>query len=148
MSFRLPRFIPIISLLHNPNNAKSTAALNILQSVHRKNEDSFKVDIINYDQQPVVKQQLMTIVEYLGVGSDFAKVLEQNNGDAKIEGNEKPLSEKDAPKTTDDFLRIVNQDSNRLKYPIVVDWEQGKAIFAHPPEKVIDFLEELGYIKE
>ncbi|CAG8827331.1 12674_t:CDS:1, partial [Dentiscutata erythropus] len=43
---------------------------------------------------------------------------------------------------------IIKQNPSNLQRPIVVDWNNGKAIIARPPEKLNEFLKELGYWKD
>ncbi|CAG8497186.1 14131_t:CDS:1 [Cetraspora pellucida] len=146
MSFRMPFAQPIITLIYNPSCSKSNLALSILQEALTKQPDVFKLDILDYQKQPPTKDQLKNIVQYLGVEHDLNKLLRDNtsistNGEDTQETVKTALS-------VSELSEVIKQQPSRLQRPILVDWNKGKAIIARPPEKVEEFLKELGYLKE
>ncbi|CAG8618212.1 11625_t:CDS:1, partial [Ambispora gerdemannii] len=154
MSFRLPHLRPIITLIHSPKCATSTKALRILKTAKTSSQDAFDVDIIDHTRQEVTKDQLVTIAEYLG--NDFKQVLKKPNEDGEnaiapeenIQNrSHEKIDEEFLPKTVDQFVSIVKKNPSRLRPPILVDWNKGHAIATRPPEKIIDFLKNLGYLK-
>ncbi|KAG9294750.1 hypothetical protein G9A89_008229 [Geosiphon pyriformis] len=152
MSFRMPRLIPIISILHNSRCLTSNQALQLLQSARGKAKDRFNIDIIDDQKQPVTQDQISIILENLGIGKDFGKLLRLDEGkvskfEDKIETdqNEGEIFVKN-PRTEEEFFQLVEKNPMKLQRPIVVDWDKGKAIIARPPEKVNEFLKDLPNI--
>ncbi|OZJ06034.1 hypothetical protein BZG36_01120 [Bifiguratus adelaidae] len=125
MSFRDLRRLPIISIFHNPSCSKSRATLSLLQNVLNESSTAkppFSLDIVDYTQNPPTKEQLQTVIDYLGLK------------DASAQNILRP----DAPKVSSiaELVKLVTNDASVLERPIVVDWDAGKAVIARPPEKV------------
>ncbi|CAH1762133.1 2585_t:CDS:2 [Entrophospora sp. SA101] len=161
MSFRL-NFQPILTLIYNPKCSKSNKALQILNETLEKEPDIFKLDVLDYQKQPLTNDQLRSIVDYLGIkdNNGFSSILRSDDASGNVNNN---ISQKEGkgntsatatnntaespniplPSTTQELLEIVKQQPIRLQRPILVDWNKGKAIIARPPEKITDFLYEL-----
>nr|CAG8492100.1 7512_t:CDS:1 [Entrophospora candida] len=166
MSFRL-NFQPILTLIYNPKCSKSNKALQILNETLEKEPDIFKLDVLDYQKQPLTNDQLRSVVDYLGIkdNNGFGSILRSDDASGNVNNN---ISQKEGkgntsatatnntaespsiplPSTTQELLEIVKQQPIRLQRPILVDWNKGKAIIARPPEKITDFLYELGYLKK
>ncbi|CAG8483124.1 5388_t:CDS:1 [Ambispora leptoticha] len=155
MSFRLPYLLPIVTLIHSPTCATSIKALNILKSAKTASLDAFDIDIIDCTQQEVTKDQLVTIAEYLG--NDFKQVLKKSSEDinstvvqeknTQNRSHEK-IGEEFMPKTVDQFVNLVKGNPWSLRPPILVDWNKGHAMAVRQPEKINDFLIDLGYMRK
>ncbi|CAG8539237.1 2577_t:CDS:1 [Acaulospora colombiana] len=137
MSFRMPYAQPILTLVYNKKCNSSNRALSILYDALKKHPGVFKLDILDYKKQPPTKDQLRNITEYLGVGKDFSTILRK---DASADA--------ETLNSVDELEEAIRRRPEILQRPILVDWDKGKAIVARPPEKVGDFLKEMGYWKE
>ncbi|CAG8531522.1 12691_t:CDS:1, partial [Racocetra fulgida] len=137
----MPFAQPIITLIYNPSCSKSNLALSILQEALTKQPGVFKLDILDYQKQPPTKDQLRNIVQYLGIEHNLNQILRDNvsittSGENTQETIKTALS-------VSELTEVIKQQPSRLQRPILVDWNNGKAIIARPPEKVEEFLKEL-----
>jgi arsenate reductase-like glutaredoxin family protein len=113
----------VVTLFHKPNNEASTRVLTLLkqanaQSVSHATEDQasshqaqnkaerteFELDVT---EAPPTSDQLKIILEYLG-GSAGKVIQEATDGS--------------------DALRRLKADGNTFQRPLLVDWNQGKAV--------------------
>ncbi|KAF2829780.1 hypothetical protein CC86DRAFT_443891 [Ophiobolus disseminans] len=122
----------VITLFHKPNNEASTRVLTLLkqaraQSVAHATEDQasshqaqdkaerteFELDVT---EAPPTSDQLKNILEYLG--GSASKVIEGASDES-------------------DALRRLKADGNTFQRPLVVDWNQGKAVAGESESEIM-----------
>ncbi|CAG8487857.1 4327_t:CDS:1 [Funneliformis caledonium] len=142
MSFRLNFAQPILTLIYNPTCSKSNKVLSILHEALEKRPGVFKLDLLDYQKQPPTKDQLTNIINYLNLENDLNQILRNENvaaeGTTKVKG----------PSSIQELANLVKEQPIRLQRPILVDWNNGRAIIARPPEKAGGFLKDLGYLND
>ncbi|KAH7075586.1 thioredoxin-like protein [Paraphoma chrysanthemicola] len=125
----------VVTLFHKPNNEASTRVLTLLkqanaQSVAHATEDQasshqaqnkaerteFELDVT---EAPPTSDQLKSILEYLG-GSPGSIV--QGASDES------------------DALRRLKADGNTFQRPLVVDWNQGKAVSGENESEILKLI--------
>ncbi|RHZ86439.1 hypothetical protein Glove_51g83 [Diversispora epigaea] len=157
---------PILTLIHNSRCNKSKNAHSILCEALKRQPGIFKLDILEYQKQPPTKDQLRLIAQYLNVENDLNQLLRNNdnsNNNGKTSTPTTSTTTETSSANEDTTVRsnatndirginhladIIKQNPSNLQRPIVVDWNNGKAIIARPPEKLNEFLKELGYWKD
>ncbi|TPX62316.1 hypothetical protein PhCBS80983_g00551 [Powellomyces hirtus] len=115
---------PRFTIFHNPNCTKSCAGLGLLTS--RLPPASFET--VDYTTQPPSCSTLREIVEYLG----------ENRKQAI---REEAVSESTASGNCDEIVSILSKDVVKtLQRPIVVDWQNKKAVIGRPMSNVEDLI--------
>ncbi|KAG0203789.1 hypothetical protein BGX28_004069, partial [Mortierella sp. GBA30] len=115
MSFRLPRF-PMLTIFHNPSNNVSVEALGLLKKASVRYD--FKIDLVQTKTRAPTHQQISNIVEYLG------------NGSVEKGLQEVLVPEAPKPSTVKEVQKLLDQNPEYLRKPLIVDWNKGKAIVA------------------
>ncbi|CAG8716686.1 15382_t:CDS:1, partial [Acaulospora morrowiae] len=124
MSFRLPHAQSILTLVYNSKSKNSNTALSILYEALRRQPGVFKLDILDCKKQPLTKDQLRNITDYLGAENDLKSVLRNDESEAV-----------ETASNVDELENVIKKQPDRMQRPILVDWNKGKAIIARPPEK-------------
>ncbi|KAF2689573.1 DUF1687-domain-containing protein [Lentithecium fluviatile CBS 122367] len=127
----------VVTLFHKPSNSASTRVLTVLkqanaQSAAHSTEDQAsshqtqeKLERLEFDldvtETPPTGDQLKNILEYLGGSSAASKVIRgaQNESDA---------------------LRLLKADGESFVRPLVVDWNQGKAVTGDNESEILSLL--------
>ncbi|KAF2131172.1 hypothetical protein P153DRAFT_337511 [Dothidotthia symphoricarpi CBS 119687] len=127
----------VVTLFHKPSSQASTRVLTLLkqqnaQSVAHATEDQassheaqnksqkpeFELDVT---EAPPTGDQLKNILEYLGGTGAAGKVV-------------------DGAENESDALRRLKADGNVFQRPVVVDWNQGKAIVGANESEILSLL--------
>ncbi|EJF58734.1 hypothetical protein DICSQDRAFT_148939 [Dichomitus squalens LYAD-421 SS1] len=127
------RSIPEISIFHNPSSPASAKALSLLRSAlsspYPPSKPSapplnFNLEVI--ENKPPTKDQLRTILSYVP-----AKSPSGTGGIAPAPSAETLLSSHptvdERPHDVEGVATLANRNPNALKWPIVVDWHNGRA---------------------
>jgi arsenate reductase-like glutaredoxin family protein len=138
--FSQHKTIDVLTLFHKPSNPASVRVHNLLKqaSAHaaetatedqasdhsHQNEvvqrEPFEIDVTEAEPTP---DQLRSILEYIGAG----KVGSLVKG-ATSEG---------------DAMKILKQSADAFQRPVVVDWEQGKAVVGEDESAIMKLLKEI-----
>ncbi|MDH5436675.1 MAG: arsenate reductase (glutaredoxin) [Gammaproteobacteria bacterium] len=113
-----------ITIFHNPRCSKSRATLELL------NEHQQKPEIIEYLKCPPSREQLVTILEQLGMQPRDL-----------IRKHEAPYNENnmdDPALTYDELINLMIQHPVLIERPIVIHHD--KVIIGRPPENVLQIL--------
>ncbi|KAI1790831.1 thioredoxin-like protein [Ganoderma leucocontextum] len=127
------RAIPEISIFHNPSSPASTNALNLLRSAVSSpypptkpsaSPLNFNLEVI--ENQPPTGDQLRTILSYLPSKSPIgpAGITDPPTAEAVLSSHPTVDSR---PQDPDDVVALASKNPNALKWPIVVDWHNGRA---------------------
>nr|VWO97059.1 Mixed-linked glucanase [Ganoderma boninense] len=127
------RTIPEISIFHNTSSPASKNALNLLRSAVSSPYPStkpsapplnFNLEVI--ENQPPTGDQLRTILSYLPSRSpaSTAGIADQLTAEALLSSH--PTVES-RPQDPDAVVALASKNPNALKWPIVVDWNNGRA---------------------
>ncbi|KAF2257292.1 hypothetical protein BU26DRAFT_513993 [Trematosphaeria pertusa] len=127
----------VVTLFHKPSSAASTRVLTVLKQAHAQavahsTEDQasshqaqsklermeFELDVTD---APPTSDQLKNILEYLGGPSAVSKVIKgaQNESDA---------------------MKKLEADGEAFERPVVVDWNQGKAVVGDNESEILSLL--------
>ncbi|PIL34115.1 hypothetical protein GSI_03826 [Ganoderma sinense ZZ0214-1] len=142
------RTIPEISIFHNPSSPASKNALNLLRSavsspyppsVPSASPLNFNLEII--ENQPPTGDQLRTILSYLPSRSPAspAGIPDPPTAEALLSSHPTVDSR---PQDLDAVVALASKNPNALKWPIVVDWNNGRAAVGDV-DGVKQLLEEL-----
>jgi arsenate reductase-like glutaredoxin family protein len=114
MSFRPPRSLPILTLFHNVKSNKSRQALVILQNKQKNanGEEKYRIDIMDENQQTPTDTQLKQIASFLNSPTPWKEMLTDTNDIGNAQ----------------DAFHVLKNEPGSLRCPIVVDWENGKAV--------------------
>ncbi|TGZ85391.1 hypothetical protein EX30DRAFT_337756 [Ascodesmis nigricans] len=120
--FNFGRTLDVLTLFHAPKRADSTKILNTLRAAKETAEDSdtlpsFEIEVIEAPAVPTATQ-LKTILEYVG-GHKVGSIVKGAS------------SEKHAVKLLEEGGEI---SSERLLRPLLVDWNNGRAVLG--PDEV------------
>ncbi|KAF2872990.1 thioredoxin-like protein [Massariosphaeria phaeospora] len=126
----------VVTLFHKPSNSESTRVLNILkqanaQSAAHATEDQasshnalnkqerteFELDVT---EAPPTGDQLKNILDYLGGGS----------ASTVIQG----------ARDNSDALRRLTENGDAFQRPVIVDWNQGKAVVGENESEILALL--------
>ncbi|KAH7392756.1 thioredoxin-like protein [Pyrenochaeta sp. MPI-SDFR-AT-0127] len=127
----------VVTLFHKPSNQASTRVLTLLkqanaQSVSHATEDQasshdaqnkaerteFELDVT---EAPPTPDQLKNILEYLGGPSAAGKLISGASDES-------------------DALRRLKADGDVFQRPLVVDWNQGKAVTGENESEILSLL--------
>ena len=127
MSFRPPKTLPILSIFHNGNIARSRSALDLLKRrVAQKNgDDAYRIDVI--DSQPPTIEQLRQVASFLP---------HQQQGESRWH---QMVQQPDKLQDWSEIAQKLHEEPSLLTRPIVVDWSNGKAAISdNDIEKLIN----------
>ncbi|KAI0641042.1 thioredoxin-like protein [Trametes meyenii] len=132
------RTIPQVSIFHNPASPASIKALKLLQSAiaspyppSRSSALPLKFDLEVVENRPPTSDQLRTILSYLPSKPLSPDVLLSAHPTVDAR-----------PTNVEGVSQLASQNPHALKWPIVVDWNNGKAAVGDI-EGVKAILEEL-----
>ncbi|KAF8963285.1 thioredoxin-like protein [Flammula alnicola] len=120
------RKLPEISIFHHPSSPPSTKALNLLRSSlsgpyppeNAKGQPlDFKLDVV---ESAPTSDQLKTILSYLP-----SKAV--NPSMVFLSAHPSAPSAAEQPTSVKGIAELAESNPNAIKWPIVVDWEDGKA---------------------
>ncbi|KAF8200216.1 thioredoxin-like protein [Pholiota molesta] len=120
------RKLPEISIFHHPSSPPSTKALSLLKSSlsnpyppdsDKKKPLEFNLDVV---ESPPTSDQLNTILSYLSPKAINPSMVFLSVRPSAPSGSE-------VPSTVDAIAELAQRNPNVLKWPIVVDWYDGKA---------------------
>ncbi|KAH9951167.1 thioredoxin-like protein [Amylocystis lapponica] len=140
------RSIPQISIFHNPASPPSTASLRLLRaalsapyppSKPSSPPLSFNLDVI--ENTPPTADQLRTILSYLPSSSTAHAEHETASPVSLLSAHPAVHSR---PTSPEGVARLAAQNLHALKWPIVVDWDHGRAAVGDV-EGVKGILEEI-----
>ncbi|OCH87833.1 hypothetical protein OBBRIDRAFT_795813 [Obba rivulosa] len=138
------RAIPQVSIFHNPASPPSNAALRLLQNAvsgpyppHKPSAPplSFKLDVV--ENTPPTPDQFRTILSYVRAN---APNNEEKSSPASFLSAHPTVHTR--PTSAEGLAHLASQNPNALNWPIVVDWDHGKAAVGDV-EDVKSILEEL-----
>jgi len=138
--FSQHKTLDVLTLFHKPSNPSSMRVLNLLKqasahSAETATEDQasdhshqndhvqrnpFELDITEADPTP---DQLRNILEYVGAGKIGSLVK-----GATSEG---------------DAMKILKQSGDAFQRPVVVDWEQGKAVVGDDESAIMKLVRDI-----
>ncbi|KAI0789261.1 thioredoxin-like protein [Abortiporus biennis] len=119
------RRIPQLSIFHNSSSPPSQTALKLLNSALTSpypptNPSAppleFNLEVI--ENKPPTKDQLSTILSYLPSAASYP-----SPSDALLSAHPSVISR---PTSTEGIVNAASSNLNALKWPIVVDWDDGK----------------------
>ncbi|KAI0096386.1 DUF1687-domain-containing protein [Nemania sp. FL0031] len=132
--FRFHKTLDIITLFHKAGSPASVRAAAVLKQVstnateaatedQASNKPIYRSDFeLNITEEPPTADQVKTILEYVG----------KNKISSIIKG---ATSETEA-------IRIFNKTPDSFKRPVVVDWNNGKAIATEKESEILKMLEQ------
>ncbi|KAI0830061.1 thioredoxin-like protein [Trametes gibbosa] len=139
------RTIPEISIFHNPSSPASSNALKLLRSALSAPYPpststgpplSYNLEVI--ENKPPTSDQLRTILSYLPSKS-LSGQTETPTPDVLLSAHPTVDSR---PTNPEGVFQLASQNPNALKWPIVVDWNNGR-VAVGDVEGVKSILEEL-----
>ncbi|OSX56664.1 hypothetical protein POSPLADRAFT_1175056 [Postia placenta MAD-698-R-SB12] len=137
------RAIPQLSIFHNVSSPPSNAALRLLQAAlsspyppSKPNAPPLKFNLDIVENVPPNPDQLRTIISYLP--SDASRV----EAPSPVSLLSAHPTVHTRPTSPEGVARLAAQNLNAIKWPIVVDWDHGKAAVGDV-EGVKGILEEL-----
>ncbi|EMD35197.1 hypothetical protein CERSUDRAFT_97125 [Gelatoporia subvermispora B] len=138
------RAIPQLSIFHNPSSPPSNSALKLLQSAvsgpypfHKPSAPPLKFNLEVVENTPPTSDQLRTILSYVSANSP--KGAETPSPASFLSAHPTVHTR---PTSAEGLARLASENPNALKWPIVVDWDHGKAAIGDV-EGVKSILEEL-----
>lgn len=119
-----------LSIIHNPRCSKSRNALAYLED--NKDKYNYDVKVILYQKEPLTREQLEQLSNYLGLT-------------AKDDKSEpwKILLRPDAQKLVSSWketYELLEKDPKHLERPFIVDFENGKAALGRPDLSDVEAL--------
>ncbi|TCD64192.1 hypothetical protein EIP91_004425, partial [Steccherinum ochraceum] len=130
------RSTPQISIFHNPSSPPSQSALRLLNASisspyppNAKHPLKFNLEVI--ENQPPTPDQLRTILSYASASPD-----------SFVSAHPSTASSSGSGRTAEDVASLAKSNPNALKWPIVVNWDSGRAAVGDL-EGVKSILEEL-----
>ncbi|MCJ1408313.1 hypothetical protein MMC19_002388 [Ptychographa xylographoides] len=134
--FRFHKSLDVITLFHKPSAAASIRVHNLLKQVSAQASETSTEDQasdhshqnkiqrsefeLNVTEKPPTSDQLRTILEY--VGAKRAKDV--------VEG----------AKDENDAMRKLQEDSSRFKRPVIVDWNNGRAVIGDSESEILKMV--------
>ncbi|RYP76764.1 hypothetical protein DL770_007174 [Monosporascus sp. CRB-9-2] len=138
--FRFHKTKDIVTLFHKPSSPASMRAANLLKQVsanatesatedqasdHTPQTNSFRQRQefdLNITEDPPTADQLRTILEYVGKN----KISSVVNGAS----------------TENEALKKFKESTDNFKRPVVVDWNNGKAVASEKESEILKMLEQ------
>ncbi|KAI0072401.1 hypothetical protein K474DRAFT_1667893 [Panus rudis PR-1116 ss-1] len=137
------RVIPQLSIFHNPSSPPSQTALRLLNAAlsgpyppSSGSNKPLKFNLEVIENKPPTPDQLRTILSYIKPTSPTS-----SSAIPDVFVSSHPAADV-APKTLQDVSSLASRNPNVLKWPIVVDWDDGRAAVGDV-EGVKSILEEL-----
>ena len=134
MSFRPPKTLPILSIFHNGNLARSRTALELLKKRAQENagNDSYRIDVIEPETQPTL-DQLRQVASALPKREGASAWHQMVRPDAEVQ-------------EWAEIAQRIHDDPGLLQRPIVIDWARGQA--AMTPEDIEKLISERINVNE
>ncbi|KAL8939600.1 MAG: hypothetical protein Q9211_002670 [Gyalolechia sp. 1 TL-2023] len=139
--FRFHKSLDVITLFHKASSPASIRAQTLLKQVsahasetatedqaadHSRQNKLQRTEFeLNITEDPPTSDQLRTILEYVGSGAGRAGQI--------VEG---AVDEADA-------LRKLKEDPNRFQRPVIVDWNNGRAVFGDKESEIVKMISQL-----
>ncbi|CAF9926099.1 MAG: hypothetical protein GOMPHAMPRED_004060 [Gomphillus americanus] len=136
--FRFHKPKDVITIFHKPSVAASTRALNLLKQItaqasenatedqasdhsaqNKINRNDLDLDV---SEEAPTGDQLKTIIEYLGVDKANTVVRGANS--------------------ITDAIKKLEQDKNLFQHPIIVDWNNGRAVHGDNESAILKMIRE------
>ncbi|KZT69055.1 hypothetical protein DAEQUDRAFT_727249 [Daedalea quercina L-15889] len=137
------RSIPQISIFHNTTSPPSITALQLLRAAlsspypaHQPNAPPLRFNLEVLENKPPTSDQLRTILSYLPAATSAPGGV---SPDVLVSSH--PTVET-RPTSTEGVVKLASTNLHALKWPIVVDWDAGRAAVGDV-EGVKSILEEL-----
>ncbi|KAJ4369062.1 hypothetical protein N0V83_006145 [Neocucurbitaria cava] len=127
----------VVTLFHKPSSQASTRVLTLLKQTHaqsvahatedqasshhaqdRAERTEFELDVT---EAAPTTDQLKNILEYLGGSSAAGKVISGASNES-------------------DAMRMLKADGNAFQRPLVVDWNQGKAVAGENESEILNLI--------
>ncbi len=115
----------MIRIYHNPRCGKSRAALKLLE------ESGKPFEVINYMKEPLSKDELRELIALLGIRAEELVRKKESIFKEKFKG--KKLSD-------EEWIEAMIEYPKLMERAILVNEENGKAVVARPPERVLEIL--------
>jgi len=131
--------LDVITLFHKPSLPASTRVLNILKQVSAHASEGATEDQasnhshqnkiqrsefeLNITEEPPTSDQLRTILEYVG-----ARRIKDIVDGARDEV---------------DAMRLLKEDGKRFRRPVIVDWNNGRAVIGDSESEILKMVGEL-----
>lgn len=119
-----------LSIIHNPRCSKSRNALAYLED--NKDKFNYDVQVILYQKEPLTREQLEKLSNYLGLTAKDDKTQPW-----------KILLRPDAQKLVsswEETYELLEEDPKHLERPFIVDFENGKAALGRPDLSDVEAL--------
>ncbi|PIL26129.1 hypothetical protein GSI_11884 [Ganoderma sinense ZZ0214-1] len=147
------RAIPEISIFHNPSSPASKEALNLLHSAvsspyppTKSSAPPLNFNLQVIENQPPTGNQLRSILSYLPSKSSAGPsgIADAPTAEALLSSHPTVDSR---PQDADGVVALASKNPNALKWPIVVDWYNGRAVVGDI-SGVKQLLEELRKMRD
>ncbi|KAH7912066.1 hypothetical protein BJ138DRAFT_1125539 [Hygrophoropsis aurantiaca] len=128
------RSLPQISIFHNPMSPPSVKVLGILRSTLTSSYPpsnpkapplQFDLDVV--EGTPPTPDQFKTILSYLDKSRHSSSSVDNSTPPLSVFLSAHPSTPQVHPTTPTTLSRLVAQNPNALRWPIVVDWIAGRA---------------------
>ncbi|KAI0119765.1 DUF1687-domain-containing protein [Daldinia grandis] len=138
--FRFHKTLDIVTLFHKAGSPASTRAATLLKQVSANATETATEDQasdhthqthpkrsrqefeLNITEEPPTADQLKTILEYVG----------KNNISSIVQG----------ASTENDALKKFRENNENFKRPVIVDWNNGKAVASEQESEILKMLEQ------
>ncbi|KAF1977695.1 hypothetical protein BU23DRAFT_550372 [Bimuria novae-zelandiae CBS 107.79] len=127
----------VVTLFHKPSNTASTRVLTLLKQTNAQeaahatedqassHQPQSKLERMEFEldvtEAPPTTDQLKSILDYLGGSSAASKVIR-------------------GAKDETDAMRRLKADGETFERPVVVDWNQGKAVVGESESEILSML--------
>ncbi|KAK0507207.1 hypothetical protein JMJ35_010245 [Cladonia borealis] len=134
--FRFHKGLDVITLFHKPSTPASLRVLTLLKQISAEASESATVDQaadhsgqnklqrsdfeLNVTEEPPTGDQLKTIIEYAG----------ERKASQIVDGARDAL----------DAMHKLSQDKNKFKAPVVVDWNNGRAVVGENESEIMKMI--------
>ncbi|KAI2610474.1 DUF1687-domain-containing protein [Hypoxylon sp. NC1633] len=140
--FRFHKTLDIVTLFHKPGSAASVRAATLLKQIsanatetatedqasdhsHQTHSKPSRQEFeLNVTEDPPTADQLKTILEYVGK-SKISSIIQ-------------------GAATENEALKKFRENNESFKRPVVVDWNNGKAVAGDKESDILKMLEETG----
>ncbi|KAI1824991.1 DUF1687-domain-containing protein [Xylaria intraflava] len=127
--FRFHKTLDIVTLFHKAASPASVRAAAVLKQASANATEAATEDRpqrpdfeLNITEEPPTADQLKTILEYVG----------RNRISSIVKG----------AATENEALKRFTENTDNLKYPVIVDWNNGKAIASDNESEILKMLEQ------
>ncbi|KAL8811018.1 MAG: hypothetical protein Q9223_001559 [Gallowayella weberi] len=139
--FRFHKTLDVITLFHKASSPASIRAQTLLKQISAHASESATEDQatdhteqnklqrtefeLNVTEDPPTSDQLRTILEYVGSGAGRAgQIVEGATGET-------------------DALAKLKEDPENFKRPVIVDWNNGRAVFGYRESEIMKMIGQL-----